>query len=163
MTREVVQCERCKLTQFMTASRDCRRCHKGLAPEENPPAPLVLLPPPVVVGGVKLGSNVRNVRLALNLSQRQLAARMGVVRTYVSKIENEKATPGVASLDRFARAFGIDITALLRCDTTAVLLSDPFIAELATYAAQLDKTQRSVLLNNVRELALKGIKRDEHV
>ncbi|PYY02053.1 MAG: transcriptional regulator, partial [Acidobacteria bacterium] len=36
---------------------------------------------------------IRSLRRRSGLSQRQLAGRMQVPRTYVSKIENEKATP----------------------------------------------------------------------
>ena len=32
-------------------------------------------------------------------------------------------------------------------------MTDPFIAEIAHYASQLDSLQRSIFLNHVRELA----------
>jgi len=44
---------------------------------------------------------------------RQLAGRMGVPRTYVSKIENEKATPTLSSLERLARALEVGVPDLL--------------------------------------------------
>ena len=53
----------------------------------------------------------------------------------------------------------MDISALLRDaptrhhDETAVLLGDPFLAEIARYTAHLDETQKSIFLNHVRELA----------
>ena len=53
----------------------------------------------------------------------------------------------------------MDITALLRDaptrhhDETAVLLGDPFLAEVARYTAHLNETQKSIFLNHVRELA----------
>jgi len=99
---------------------------------------------------------LRHVR---NLSQRQLAARMNVPRTYISKIENGKAMPTLSSLDRLAKALQVDISTLLRDpnarhrDETAVLMNDPFLAEIAAYTSQLDALQRSIFLNHVRELA----------
>jgi len=39
----------------------------------------------------------------------KLAARMSVPRTYVSKIENEKATPTLSSLERLARALEVTV------------------------------------------------------
>ena len=107
----------------------------------------------------RLPSAVRDLRHVRNLSQRQLAARMGVPRTYISKIENGKAMPTLSSLDRLARALQVDISALLRDsntrhrDETAVLMTDPFLAEIAMYTSQLDELQRSIFLNHVRELA----------
>jgi transcriptional regulator with XRE-family HTH domain len=84
---------------------------------------------------------------------------MNVPRTYISKIENGKAMPTLSSLDRLARALQVDISTLLRDannrhkDETNVLMADPFVAEIAHYAAQLDALQRSIFLNHVRELA----------
>ena len=108
---------------------------------------------------MQVATAVRDLRHVRNLSQRQLATRMGVPRTYISKIENGKAMPTLSSLDRLARALQVDISTLLRDsntrhrDETAVLMTDPFLAEIAMYTAQLDDLQRSIFLNHVRELA----------
>jgi transcriptional regulator with XRE-family HTH domain len=160
--REVLRCDHCSLVQFRTANALCRRCHKCLEVEEPEPAPapLALVPTPVAVeGGLQVATAVRDLRHVRNLSQRQLAARMGVPRTYISKIENGKAMPTLSSLDRLARALQVDISTLLRDsntrhrDETAVLMTDPFLAEIAMYTSQLDDLQRSIFLNHVRELA----------
>ncbi len=160
--REVVRCDKCNLVQFCTASSACRRCHKSLIIEQTAPeAPaLTLVPsPPAPEGGLQVATAVRDLRRVRNLSQRQLAARMGVPRTYISKIENAKAMPTLSSLDRLARALQVDISCLLRdannrhTQETAVLMADPFLAEIAHYTAQLDDLQRSIFLNHVRELA----------
>jgi transcriptional regulator with XRE-family HTH domain len=160
--REVLKCEHCKLVQFRTSSDSCRRCKKSLLPEQpKPVAAISLVPEPVSapVEGIQVASAVRDLRHVRNLSQRQLAARMGVPRTYISKIENGKAMPTLSSLDRLARALQVDISALLRDaptrhrDESAVLLADPFLAEVAKYTAHLNSTQKSIFLNHVRELA----------
>ena len=102
---------------------------------------------------------MRDLRHVRNLSQRQLATRMNVPRTYISKIENGKAMPTLSSLDRLARALQVDISALLRDaptrhkDETAVLMTDPFLAEIAKYTSHLTMTQKSIFLNHVREIA----------
>ena len=109
--------------------------------------------------GPQVAAAVRDLRHVRNLSQRQLAARMNVPRTYISKIENGKAMPTLSSLDRLAKALEVDISALLRdastrhCNETALLMNDPFLAEIAAYTSQLDSLQRSIFLNHVRELA----------
>ncbi len=110
-------------------------------------------------GGIQVAQAVRDLRHVRNLSQRQLAGRMGVPRTYISKIENGKAMPTLSSLDRLARALQVDISALLRDastrhrDEAAVLLADPFLSEIALYTSNLDALQKSIFLNHVRELA----------
>ena len=160
--REVLRCDKCNLVQFRTANVLCRRCHKSLEVEVPEPAPaaLTLVPTPLAnEGGLQVSTAVRDLRHVRNLSQRQLAARMGVPRTYISKIENGKAMPTLSSLDRLARALQVDISALLRDaktrhhDETAVLMADPFLAEIAMYTSQLDDLQKSIFLNHVREMA----------
>ena len=161
--REVVRCEACKLVQFRTASDTCRRCKKSLLPEPPKVQPSIALvveaSSEVPDAGPQVAAAVRDLRHVRNLSQRQLAARMGVPRTYISKIENGKAMPTLSSLDRLARALQVDISALLRDaptrhrDEAAVLLNDPFLAEVAKYTAHLTSTQKSIFLNHVRELS----------
>jgi transcriptional regulator with XRE-family HTH domain len=160
--REVLRCDHCSLVQFRTANSLCRRCHKPIEIEEiePEPAPLAIVPQPSEEeGGIQVAGAVRDLRHMRNLSQRQLAGRMGVPRTYISKIENGKAMPTLSSLERLARALQVEIASLLRDgrtrqrDETAILMSDPFVAEVATYASQLDSLQRSIFLNQVRELA----------
>src|SRR6202789_2922910 len=159
--REVLRCDHCSLVQFRTSSALCRRCHKCLEVElPEPAAPaLTLVPAAEAQEGLQVATAVRDLRHVRNLSQRQLAARMGVPRTYISKIENGKAMPTLSSLDRLARALRVDIASLLRDannrhrDETAVLTADPFLAEIAAYTSQLDSLQRSIFLNHVRELA----------
>ena len=160
--REVLRCDQCSLVQFRTVNALCRRCKKCLEVEEPAPAPaaLELVPAaPAAPGALQVSTAVRDLRHVRNLSQRQLAARMNVPRTYISKIENGKAMPTLSSLDRLARALQVDISVLLRDsstrhrDETAVLMADPFLAEIAQFASELDALQRSIFLNHVRELA----------
>jgi transcriptional regulator with XRE-family HTH domain len=148
----------------MTTNSLCRRCHKPLEIDEPEP-----LSPMLVVstskagcddGGLQIARAVRDLRRERNLSQRQLAGRMDVPRTYISKIENGKATPTLSSLERLARALEVDICNLVhdarsrRNEETANLLSDPFLAEIAPHIAELDALQRSIFLNQVRDMAL---------
>ncbi|RXH55264.1 helix-turn-helix domain-containing protein [Granulicella sibirica] len=148
--------------QFRTANALCRRCHKSVVVQtpEPAPAPIALVPAqPVPDNGLQVAAAVRDLRHVRNLSQRQLAARMNVPRTYISKIENGKAMPTLSSLDRLARALEVDMSALLRDaktrhrDEAAVLMNDPFLAEIAAFTSKLDTLQRSIFLNHVRELA----------
>ena len=160
--REVLRCDHCSLVQFRAANAVCRRCRKSLEVEEPDPLPATLAlvtTSPAAETGLQVAAAVRDLRHVRNLSQRQLAARMGVPRTYISKIENGKAMPTLSSLDRLAKALQVDMSSLLRDantrhrDETAVLMTDPFLAEIAAYTSQLDALQRSIFLNHVRELA----------
>ncbi len=161
--REVLRCDHCSLVQFRTSNSLCRRCHKPLEIEEPEPLAPQLVSPAVTGAeepeGIDVARAVRDVRHGRNLSQRQLAGRMQVPRTYISKIENGKAVPTLSSLERLARSLEVDICELLRdgrsrrAREAASLMADPFLAEIAPLVAQLDAFQRSMFLNQVRELA----------
>ena len=117
-SREVVRCDRCLLVQFRTTNSICRRCRGSL--DEDEPEIISAPPPPQVMphhghgrGHLHLAASIRSMRLRNGLSQRQLALRMSVPRTYVSKIENEKATPTLSSLERLARALEVTVPDLL--------------------------------------------------
>jgi len=95
------------------------------------------------------------------LSQRQLALRMAVPRTYVSKIENEKATPTLSSLERLAKALEVSVPDLLsggernRQEEVRELMEDQFVAEVMPYLAQLNGMQMSSILAQVRDLTIR--------
>lgn len=100
---------------------------------------------------------IRSLRLRSGLSQRQLALRMSVPRTYVSKIENEKACPTLGSLERLAGALRVRVCDLLTTghtteDDIRELSQDEFISELMPYMRRLNGMQWTSVLNQVREL-----------
>jgi transcriptional regulator with XRE-family HTH domain len=112
-------------------------------------------------GNVNLASSIRSLRLRNGLSQRQLAARMSVPRTYVSKIENEKATPTLSSLERLARALEVTVPELLsggersRQEEIGELIKDQFVAEMLPFVNQLNGMQMSSILAQVRDLTIR--------
>ena len=162
-TREVVRCEHCTLVQYRTSNSLCRRCHRPLDIEE----PFVLGPQPVPApavhsaaeAGLHVAAQVRDIRKARHLSQRQLASRMQVPRTYISKIENGKAIPTLGSLERLAEALEVDVSALVRDarsrreEEVAAILADPFLAEVAALLPRLDSLQRTLFYGALRDKA----------
>ncbi len=106
---------------------------------------------------IPVAAAIRSLRMRAGLSQRQLALRMSVPRTYVSKIENEKACPTLGSLERLAGALRVRISDLLTTghtteDDVRELSQDEFISELMPYVRQLNGMQWTSVLNQVREL-----------
>lgn len=162
-TREVVRCEYCRLMQYRTNNSLCRKCHKPLDIEE----PVHLAPQLVISSsghtaedaGSQVATQVRDIRRARHLSQRQLAGRMQVPRTYISKIENGKAIPTLGSLERLAAALEVDVSKLVRDarsrreEEVAAIFADPFLAEVAALLPQLDSLQRTLFYGAVRDAA----------
>jgi len=124
-------------------------------------------PPPMMPahnngrGHLNLATSIRSLRLRNGLSQRQLATRMSVPRTYVSKIENEKATPTLSSLERLARALEVTVPDLLsggernRQEEIREMMQDQFIAELLPFVTSLNGMQMSSILAQVRDLTVR--------
>jgi len=165
-SREVVRCDRCHLVQFRTMNNLCRKCHTSLDADE--PEPLVAAPAAQPENGngnghshLQIAFAIRSLRQKNGLSQRQLALRMSVPRTYVSKIENEKATPTLSSLERLARALEVTVPDLLRGgdqtrqDEVNNLMADEFIAQLLPFVAKLDAMQRASIISQVRDLTIR--------
>ena len=162
-SREVVRCDHCHLVQFRTINNNCRKCRASLDEEPEPAVVTPEVRPIMDESGshpqLQIALAIRSLRHRSGLSQRQLAGRMQVPRTYVSKIENEKATPTLSSLARLATALEVTIPDLLRGDgraredEIAALAADPFVAEVAPFIFQLDPMQRSSLMMQMRELA----------
>ena len=161
-SREVLRCERCQLVQFRTVHGNCRRCQKAMEPEE-PPLPMLALqgaePAASEVHDLNVARAVRALRHSRGLSQRQLAARMLVPRTYISKIENGKAMPTLSSLERLASALDAPVTELLhdaqsrRAQIVTAVVADAFLAELLPLSGRLNAFQQQVLLRQARDMA----------
>lgn len=162
-TREVVRCDYCSLVQYRTTNSLCRKCHKPLDIEEPAPlTPQLVVSPPVPASaeaGLQVAGQVRDIRKARHLSQRQLAGRMEVPRTYISKIENGKAIPTLGSLERLASALEVDVCQLVRDarsrreDEVNAILSDPLLAEIAALLPHLDSLHRTLIYSSVKDMA----------
>lgn len=162
--REVLRCFECHLVQYRTLSGFCRRCHASLdAPPPAAPEPELEVSAELEPGietaeasGIlvpAVATAIRRWRQRRGLSQRQLAERMHVPRTYVSKIENDKATPTIASLERMAAAMDTNIAALLTSSEPASdLLDDAFVQALLPYLPHLGPQHWGRLIEASRQL-----------
>jgi transcriptional regulator with XRE-family HTH domain len=149
--------------QYRTANSLCRKCHRPLDIEEPVHlAPQLVASPAVpssAEAGLQVAGQVREIRRARHLSQRQLAGRMQVPRTYISKIENGKAIPTLGSLERLANALEVDVCQLVRDsrsrreEEVAAILADPFLAEVAALLPHLEQLQRTLFYGAVRDAA----------
>jgi len=128
-----------------------------MAPQLVPRRPAA---PDSTEAGLQVAGQVREVRKARHLSQRQLAGRMQVPRTYISKIENGKAIPTLGSLQRLADALEVDVCQLvrdtrsIRDEEVAAILADPFLAEIAALLPYLDQMQRIIVSGAARDASM---------
>lgn len=149
--------------QYRTSNSLCRRCRRPLDIEEPIAFAPQLVPsslvPASAEAGLQVAGQVRDIRRSRHLSQRQLASRMQVPRTYISKIENGKAIPTLGSLERLAAALDVDVSQLVRDsrsrreEEVAAIFADPFLAEIATLLPHLDSLQRTLFYGALRDAA----------
>ena len=165
--REVLACCHCRLVQFRTRTSLCRRCHKPLDGEVGNRTGLDAASvrsehvANEVSDAVKnLGVRVREIRKELGLTQRVLACRMNVPRTYISKVEMGRVVPTLATLWRIAAGLEVSVTYLLcdeserrRGDEIARILADPFLADIAQVVDRLNAVHRALILRAVRDAA----------
>lgn len=105
-----------------------------------------------------LGARVREIRKERGMSQRVLACRMNVPRTYISKVEIDRVAPSLSTLWRIAAGLEVSVTYLL-CDESerrrdheiAQILADPFLSEIAQVVDKLNAVHRTLILRAVRD------------
>jgi transcriptional regulator with XRE-family HTH domain len=162
-SREVLKCLAGGLVQFTPHDSTCRRCRQSLEDDE----PGIAAPTRAIIfpinghghgdGGLNLANSIRSLRLRNGLSQRELALRMSVARTYVSKLETGNTTPTLSTLARLARGLGLTISDLLshgergRREETHELLQDHFVRSVLPFLPKLNQFQRAVVLSRAAD------------
>ena len=111
--RSVIRCHCCRLVQFRSPAGVCVKSGRLLlsGQPEPPQAEIVVINSPPrtpQLGDYDFPFALKLLRIASDLSQRQLAAKMrGVSRTYISKIESGKVEPHVRCAQRSVEALGL--------------------------------------------------------
>ncbi|MGE5327572.1 MAG: helix-turn-helix domain-containing protein [Deltaproteobacteria bacterium] len=57
---------------------------------------------------MQIGNRLRDMRMAKGLSQGDLEERTGLLRCYLSRVENGHTIPSLETLDRLANALGVE-------------------------------------------------------
>lgn len=66
----------------------------------------------VKVNNMNVGENIKRIRTAKNLSQKEVTINAGLDTAQYSRIENGKTDPSVNTLERIAKALGITLAEL---------------------------------------------------
>ncbi|AKM84445.1 TPA: DNA-binding protein [Candidatus Campbellbacteria bacterium] len=62
----------------------------------------------------KLGQNLKRIRIKKNITQVEIAKKLGVDRSFVSNLENAKTNPTLATITNLAQALGVSTNELLK-------------------------------------------------
>ncbi len=97
---------------------------------------------------MSIGERLRAIRLSKNLSQGALQKRTGMLRYYISRVENGHTVPSIQTLERMVQAMGVELHQLF-FDSTG----EPTTAG-TDHKPPLDKTEATLLKH------FRGLSRD---
>jgi transcriptional regulator with XRE-family HTH domain len=66
---------------------------------------------------MNIGDNIKRIREAKKLSQKEVITAIGMGAAQYSRIENGKTDPSVSTLERVAQALGVELAELFTPDT----------------------------------------------
>ncbi len=111
--------------------------------------------------GMKIGSTIRGFRLEKGLSQGDIEKRTGLLRCYLSRVENGHTVPSLETLTKIAQALELPLSQFFsenarRADSEIPKVSDDelrFLTQIRRYSASLNDSDRKLLLAMVKKFA----------
>ncbi|MEJ7508532.1 transcriptional regulator with XRE-family HTH domain [Staphylococcus simulans] len=67
---------------------------------------------------MKFGQNIKQIRKRMNITQSELATKMGISQSYLSDIENGRKNPSIKTVKKLADSLGLSVTDLFNDNTT---------------------------------------------
>jgi transcriptional regulator with XRE-family HTH domain len=110
---------------------------------------------------IKIGTAIRAQRLQKGLSQGDIEKKTGLLRCYLSRVENGHTVPSLDTLSKIARALDLPITQFfadesLGRQTALQKLTDEelrFLTQIRRYSTNLNDSDRKLLLTMVKKFA----------
>ena len=110
---------------------------------------------------IKIGTAIRAHRLQKGLSQGDIEKKTGLLRCYLSRVENGHTVPSLDTLSKIARALDLPITQFFADEspgrqTNLQKLSDEelrFLTQIRRYSTNLNDNDRKLLLAMVKKFA----------
>ena len=110
---------------------------------------------------MKIGTIIRDFRLQRGLSQGDIEKRTGLLRCYLSRVENGHTIPSLETLTKIAGAFDVPLaqffadTASQRELPTPKISDDElrFLTQIRRYSSGLNDSDKKLLLAMVKKFA----------
>jgi transcriptional regulator with XRE-family HTH domain len=111
---------------------------------------------------MNVGDKIRKVREAKGLSQKEISAMVNMDQSQYSKIENGKTDPTTGTIEKIAKALGIEISELFVNDTIFkdINSADKTIMEKLRLIELLDNKEQQSIYNIVDGLVANKRLRD---
>lgn len=110
---------------------------------------------------VNIGTTIRGYRLQKGMSQGDIEKRTGLLRCYLSRVENGHTVPSLETLQKIARALDLQLAEFFAEEVVAKEMSSlhlneeeiRFLTQVQRYSAHLSDSDRKLLLAMVRKFA----------
>jgi transcriptional regulator with XRE-family HTH domain len=110
---------------------------------------------------MKIGTTIRTYRLQKGLSQGDIEKKTGLLRCYLSRVENGHTVPSLDTLSKIASALDLPIAQFFADDSlgrqfnTQKLSDDElrFLTQIRRYSTNLNESDRKLLLAMVKKFA----------
>ncbi len=128
------------------------------------PLPVSLAPIPATStpqAAMNIGVTIRSFRLQKGMSQGDIEKRTGLLRCYLSRVENGHTVPSIETLQKIAGALDLPLSHMFNDqpaprDLPALSLDENeirFLTQVQKYSAHLSENDRRLLLAMVRKFA----------
>jgi transcriptional regulator with XRE-family HTH domain len=116
---------------------------------------------------MKIGTTIRAHRLQKGLSQGDIEKKTGLLRCYLSRVENGHTVPSLDTLSKIAVALDLPIAQFFAEDSvghqfnTQRLTDDElrFLTQIRRYSTNLNESDRKLLLAMVKKFAATAVVR----
>ena len=108
---------------------------------------------------MNIGETIRNFRLQKGMSQGDIEKRTGLLRCYLSRVENGHTIPSLDTLAKIAAALDINLAQFFENHSEGASnlpLSDEqirFMNQIRRYSAGLNDSDRRLVLTMVKKMA----------
>jgi transcriptional regulator with XRE-family HTH domain len=110
---------------------------------------------------MKIGTTIRTYRLQKGLSQGDIEKKTGLLRCYLSRVENGHTVPSLDTLAKIAQSLDLPIAQFFVDDSlgrqfNTHKLSDEelrFLTQIRRYSSNLNESDRKLLLAMVKKFA----------
>lgn len=110
---------------------------------------------------MNIGTTIRGYRLQKGMSQGDIEKRTGLLRCYLSRVENGHTVPSLETLQKIARALDLQLSEFFAEEAISKEMSGlnlgeeeiRFLTQVQRYSAHLSDSDRRLLLAMVRKFA----------
>ena len=115
---------------------------------------------------MKIGTTIRAFRLQKGLSQGDIEKKTGLLRCYLSRVENGHTVPSLDTLSKIAMALDLPISQFFVDDSQSRQLNLQklsaeelrFLSQIRRYASNLNESDRKLLLTMVKKFAATAVR-----